>query len=111
MELFGVSSVGTEVTKTARGPRAASASIACRRAASVVALVPERCSSSNWLGVSTSAAGNARSPENPGDAGADIDAAAGVPDHRIAAIARRRIGGLDLGYGIEHRIAGLRFAE
>jgi len=45
------------------------------------------------------------------DSGAHINAAAGVADHRVAAITRRRIGGLDLGESLEDCLAGLRSAE
>ena len=55
----GVSAVCTEVTTTMRGPSACSASIAAIASPTVVLRRPDRWSSSNWFGVTISAAGTA----------------------------------------------------
>ena len=53
-------------------------------------------SSSNWFGVTMSAAGTACSRMNSGNAGPHEHAAPDIADHRIAAIARARVRGLHL---------------
>ena len=62
----GVSSVCSEVTSTTRGPSACTASIAASASRRVALRCPASRSSSNWFGVTTSAAGTARSRMNSG---------------------------------------------
>ena len=60
----GVSSVTSDVVSTTRGPSACTAATASFTASSEVVVVPERRSSSKWLGVTMSAAGTATSRRN-----------------------------------------------
>ena len=85
--------------------------MAASASATVPVRRPVRKSSSNWLGVTKSAIGSARSLISSGTPRRTKTPRPTVADHRIAAIARRRIGALHPRDDVDHGLADVGGAE